>query len=196
MTPRQLISVFGVTAGVLVLVLVCVDWSPTALQDPARTLGLNAQGVVRWGEHPNRAPFSVLELTLFLGVGLAFVVAGITAWRSLPARNPGVLLCTAGWLWLAAGVRRSSDPLAFTLGVSLTLMYQPPLLHLALSFPLGVLRTRMEKAAVGFFFGSWLVATVLGWAFFDPRLHVSGGAVHLAEPVASLGQPGAHDHTW
>ena len=175
MTPRQLISVFGVTAGVLVLVLVCVDWSPTALQDPARTLGLNAQGVVRWGEHPNRAPFSVLELTLFLGVGLAFVVAGITAWRSLPARNPGVLLCTAGWLWLAAGVRRSSDPLAFTLGVSLTLMYQPPLLHLALSFPLGVLRTRMEKAAVGFFFGSWLVATVLGWAFFDPRLHVSVG---------------------
>ena len=75
MTPRQLISVFGVTAGVLVLVLVCVDWSPTALQDPARTLGLNAQGVVRWGETPNRAPFSVLELTLFLGVGLAFVVA-------------------------------------------------------------------------------------------------------------------------
>ena len=86
-----------------------------------------------------------------------------------------MLLCTAGWLWLAAGVRRSSDPLAFTLGVSLTLMYQPPLLHLALSFPLGVLRTRMEKAAVGFFFGSWLVATVLGWAFFDPRLHVSVG---------------------
>jgi hypothetical protein len=54
-------------------------------------------------------------------------------------------------------------------------MYQPPLLHLALSFPVGVLRTRAEKAAVGFFFGSWLVASVLGWAFFDPRLHVAVG---------------------
>ncbi|WP_353711954.1 histidine kinase [Arthrobacter sp. K5] len=175
MTPRQLICVLGVTAGVLVLVLASVDWSPTALQDPARTIGLNAQGVVRWGENPNRAPFSALELMLFIGVGLAFVVAGITAWRSRPTRNPGVLLCAAGWLWLAAGIRRSSDPLAFTLGVTLTLMYQPPLLHLALSFPLGVLRTRAEKAAVGFFFGSWLVASVLGWAFFDPRLHVAVG---------------------
>ena len=102
MTPRQLISVLGVTAGVLVLVLASIDWSPTALQDPARTIGLNAQGVVRWGENGNRAPFSAFELTLFIGVGLAFVVAGITAWRSRPTRNPGVLLCTAGWLWLAA----------------------------------------------------------------------------------------------
>ena len=175
MTPRQLTSVLGVTTGFVILVLVCVDWSPIALQDPARTLGLNAQGVLRWGETPNRTPFTVLELTLFLGVGLAFVLAGVTAWRSRPSRNPGLLLVVAGWLWLASGMRRSSDPSLFTLGVTLTLMYQPPLLQLALSFPSGRLRNRSEKTAVVFFYTSWLLAPLAGWAFFDPRLHVRVG---------------------
>lgn len=175
MTPKQLLSVVAVTAGIVVVIVVCVDWSPVALQDPARALGLNAQGVLQWGEHPNRLPFSEFELALFLGVGLAFVVAGVIAWRSQPARNPAVLLIAAGWLWLASGVRRSSDPVAFTLGVTLTLMYQPPLLQLALSFPSGVLRNRADKGAVAFFFASWVFAAVAGWAFFDPRLHVMVG---------------------
>lgn len=175
MTPKQLISTVGVTCGIVLVVLVCIDWSPVAAQDPARTLGLNAQGVLRWGENPSRAPFSVFELALHLAVGLAFVMAGVTAWQSRPTRNPGVLLCVAGWLWLASGVRRSSDPVLFTLGVTLTLMYQPPLLQLALSFPSGVLRSRAERAGVAFFFASWLLAPVAGWAFFDPRLHVGVG---------------------
>lgn len=175
MSPKQLTWVAAVTFGIVLLVLVCVDWAPAAVQDPARTLGLNAQGVRRWGENQGRSPFSVFELSLFLAVGLAFVVAGVTAWRSRPTRSPGVLLCTAGWLWLASGIRRSSDPVAFTLGVTLTLMYQPPLLQLALSFPSGVLRSRFEKAGVAFFYASWLLAPVAGWAFFDPRLHTKVG---------------------
>jgi signal transduction histidine kinase len=174
-SPKQLTSVAAVTFGIVLLVLACVDWSPAAVQDPARTLGLNAQGVLRWGENQGRSPFSAFELSLFLAVGLAFVVAGVTAWRSRPTRNPGVLLCISGWLWLASGVRRSSDPVAFTLGVTLTLMYQPPLLQLALSFPSGLLRSRAEKAGVTFFYVSWLLAPVAGWAFFDPRLHIKVG---------------------
>ena len=175
MSPKQLISVAVVTLCVVLVVLVSIDWSPVALQDPARTLGLNAQGVLRWGENPSRTPFSVFELALFLAVGLAFIAAGVTAWGSRPTRNPGVLLCVAGWLWLASGIRRSTDPVAFTLGVTLTLMYQPPLLHLALSFPSGLLRSRVEKAGVAFFYASWLLAPVAGWAFFDPRLHIKVG---------------------
>jgi signal transduction histidine kinase len=172
---KQLISVAVVTLGIVLLVLVCTDWSPIALQDPARTLGLNAQGVLRWGENANRMPFSIFELALFLGVGLSFIAAGVTAWGSRPTRSPGVLLCIAGWLWLASGLRRSSDPVAYTLGVTLTLMYQPPLLQLALSFPSGLLRSLAEKAGVAFFYASWLLAPVAGWAFFDPRLHVRVG---------------------
>jgi signal transduction histidine kinase len=174
-SPKQLTLVTAVTFGIVLLVLVCVDWSSVAVQDPARTLGLNAQGVLRWGENQDRLPFSAFELSLFLAVGLAFVVAGVMAWRSRPTRNPGVLLCTAGWLWLASGIRRSSDPVAFTLGVTLTLMYQPPLLQLALSFPSGVLRSGFEKVGVAFFYASWLLAPVAGWAFFDPRLRTKVG---------------------
>jgi len=176
MTPKQLILVVAATAGVLALVLMSIDWQPVALQDPARTLGiLNAQGVIRWGENPDRAPFTVFELSLFIAVGLAFVLAGVTAWQTRPNRNPGLLLVIAGLLWLASGIRRSSDPFLFTAGVTLTLMYQPPLLQLALCFPSGVLRSRAERRAVVFFFAAWLVIAVASWAFFDPRLHITAG---------------------
>ena len=176
MTPKQLILVVAATAGVLALVLMSIDWQPVALQDPARTLGiLNAQGVIRWGENPDRAPFTVFELSLFIAVGLAFVLAGVTAWQTRPNRNPGLLLVIAGLLWLASGIRRSSDPFLFTAGVTLTLMYQPPLLQLALCFPSGVLRSRAERRAVVFFFAAWLVIAIASWAFFDPRLHITAG---------------------
>ena len=176
MTPKQLILVVAATAGVLALVLMTIDWQPVALQDPARTLGiLNAQGVIRWGENPDRAPFTVFELSLFIAVGLAFVLAGVTAWQTRPNRNPGLLLVIAGLLWLGSGIRRSSDPFLFTAGVTLTLMYQPPLLQLALCFPSGVLRSRAERRAVVFFFAAWLVIAVASWAFFDPRLHITAG---------------------
>ena len=176
MTPKQLILVVAATAGVLALVLMSIDWQPVALQDPARTLGiLNAQGVIRWGEDPDRAPFTVFELSLFIAVGLAFVLAGVTAWQTRPNRNPGLLLVIAGLLWLASGIRRSSDPFLFTAGVTLTLMYQPPLLQLALCFPSGVLRSRAERRAVVFFFAAWLVIAIASWAFFDPRLHITAG---------------------
>jgi signal transduction histidine kinase len=176
MTFRQFCGVLATTAVLMALVLVNIDWSPAAVSDPARTLFLNAQGVLRWSESPNRMPFSVPELLLFLAVGLAFVAAGVTAWRSRPNRNPGLLLVVSGWMWLAAGLRLSSNPLAFTLGVTLTLMYQPPLLQLALSFPGGVLRSKWEKRFVTFFFASWLFIAIAGWAFFDPREQIPSNA--------------------
>jgi len=175
-TPRQTAWVLAVTAGLAAVVLLAVDWSPLAMQDPARTLGLlNAQGVVHLGGIADRVPFSLLEFAMFLAVGLGLVLSGVAAWRSQPNGRPGFLLVLAGWLWLAAGLRRSSDPLAFTTGVTLTLMYQPPLLQLALSFPTGTLKTRLQKVAVGFFFSLWLAIAVANWAFFDPRLHVAAG---------------------
>jgi signal transduction histidine kinase len=176
MTFRQFWGVLAATAALVALVLVNVDWSPAAVTDPARTLFLNAQGVLRWSQNPDRTPFSVLELVLFLAVGLAFVAAGITAWHSRPNRNPGLLLVVSGWMWLAAGLRLSSHPLAFTLGVTLTLMYQPPLLQLALCFPGGVLRSKRERRFVTFFFASWLFIAIAGWAFFDPRQQIPGDA--------------------
>ncbi|MGW9414707.1 histidine kinase [Arthrobacter cupressi] len=176
MTPRQMALVLAVTAGLTAVVLLAVDWSPRALQDPARTLGLlNAQGVVHLGGIADRAPFSLLEFGMFLAVGLGLVLSGVAAWRSQPSGRPGFLLVLAGWLWLAAGLRRSSDPFAFTAGVTLTLMYQPPLLQLALSFPTGKLKTRLQQGAVVFFFSLWLAIAVANWAFFDPRLHVAAG---------------------
>lgn len=61
-SPKQLMSVTAVAFGIVLLVLVCIEWSPIAVQDPARTLGLNAQGVLRWGENPGRRRFRFLNL--------------------------------------------------------------------------------------------------------------------------------------
>ncbi|WP_245413273.1 hypothetical protein [Arthrobacter celericrescens] len=176
MTQKQTVLVVVVTTGLVTLVLLLLDWSPAAFNDPAKTLGLlSPQGVVHLGGNIDRVPFTLFELMMFLAVGLAFVGSGIAVERHRPGRNQGFLLVLAGWLWIAGGLRRSSDPLAFTLGVTLTLMYQPPLLQLALNFPSGVLGTRAEKRAVAFFFAFWFVSAIACWAFFDPRLHATAG---------------------
>ena len=175
MAFKHLVAVLALFLGLVIAVTASVDWSPTAVQDPARTIGVDAQSVVRFGESGDRLPFSYLELIMFISVGLIFLVAGIILWRNRPRLSPGTLLVAAGLLWMAGGFRRSSDPSLFTVGVIMSWMYQPPLLQLALSFPYGGQPGRATRWFVRFFYVSWLTITVLEWVFFDPRLHVRSG---------------------
>lgn len=175
MAYGYIVAVLAAFLSLVGAVTASVDWSPAAVQDPARTIGVDPQAVVRFGESGDRLPFSYVELMLFIGVGLIFLVSGLVLWRNRPRLSPGTLLVAAGLLWIAGGFRRSSDPSLFTVGVILTWMYQPPLLHLALSFPYGGRTSRATAWFVRFFYISWLAITVLEWVFFDPRLHVSSG---------------------
>lgn len=65
---------------------------------------------------PGGPPVGPAELVAFPAVGVAFVAAGIIAWRSRPDDNTGRLMVLAGVLWLVKGAvrhaTRSSSPWA------------------------------------------------------------------------------------
>ena len=113
--------------------------------------------------------FGTTELILFLGAGIAFVVSGAIAWQFRPHDLTGPLILAAGLLWLLGGLRRSSNPVAFTIGIIATNLYLPVLLQAVIGFPTGRLHHRWEKWFVGV---TWVLATigvVAEWMFFDPR---------------------------
>ncbi|UMP02031.1 sensor histidine kinase [Amycolatopsis sp. EV170708-02-1] len=170
-------AVLVATATVLLVtgVVASVDWSTAAIHDPARalTLGpLEAFVADRSGLLP---AFDRIELITFLVAGVASVVSGAVVWRFRPDALTGRLIVLAGLLWLASGIRRSSDPQLFTAGVVLTHTALPLAIQVALGYPTGRLRRRWEKWYIA---GCWLVATfgiASEWLFFDP---LSTSAVH------------------
>ncbi|HKS48950.1 MAG TPA: histidine kinase [Amycolatopsis sp.] len=109
-------------------------------------------------------------------------MSGAVVMRFRPQARTGRLVLLAGLLWLASGLRRSADPMLFTVGVVLTYTPIPLLIQIGLGYPTGQLRRRWERWYVG---GCWFLATagVAGeWLFFDPR---SARAVH-ASPSHNL----------
>lgn len=169
MSRRTLGIVAAATMVVIAAVTVSVDWSEAAVHDPARTLLLGPRESFVAAQGPYPPVFTPGELALFLCSGLSFVLSGILLWRRRPQDLSGPLISAAGLLWLSGGIRRSSDPLAFTAGVVLTNLYLPLLIHMLLGFPSGRLHRGWARWFVG---GAWVLATVgvvCEWLFFDPR---------------------------
>ncbi|NEW58447.1 sensor histidine kinase [Nocardia cyriacigeorgica] len=170
MSRRALVTMVVATLALVAAVVLAVDWSESAVHDPARALLLGPRESFVAAQGPNPPVFGVVELVLFLCAGLSFVISGTLAWRARPDVQAGALIAVAGLLWLSGGIRRSSDPALFTAGALLTNLYLPVLIHMVLGFPSGRLRYRWERWFVG---GAWLLATVgvaCEWLFFDPRL--------------------------
>ncbi|QIX51240.1 ATP-binding protein [Rhodococcus sp. DMU1] len=158
-----------VTAVLVATIAAAVDWSPAALRDPARTLLLGPRESFAAAEGPFLPVFGPTELALFLGTGVAFVVSGAIAWNNRPHDLSGPLILMAGLLWFLGGLRRSGEPVAFTVGVAATNLYLPVLLQALIGFPTGRLHRRWQRLFVG---AAWLLATigiVAEWLFFDPR---------------------------
>ncbi|WP_431954807.1 sensor histidine kinase [Nocardia lijiangensis] len=172
MVPRATPHIIGVAALAALLsigVVLAVDWSEAAVHDPARTLLLGPREAFAAAQHPAWPAFGPGELALYLLAGAAFVVPGLWIWISGRYDLAGPLLAVAGLTWLAAGVRRSSDPLLFTSGALLTNFYLPVVIPVLLGFPSGRLHASWERWCVR---GCWVLA-VFGvaaeWMFFDPR---------------------------
>lgn len=146
MSRRTLVTVVAVTTLVVVAVVVAsLDW-------------------------PHVRYFGPAELVGFLAVGVAFVTAGIVAWRNRPDNSTGRLMVVAGVLWLVKGINVSNDPLVFTVGAALTLMYLPVLIHLLLGFPTGRLNRRWERWFLGGCYAFFLVSIPLLLMFYDPSI--------------------------
>jgi signal transduction histidine kinase len=158
-----------VTLALVLAVVAAADWSVVATHDPARALTLGPLEAFVADRNGLLPVFSRTELITFLFAGVANVVSGAVVCRFRPEALTGRLVMFAGLLWLASGVRRSSDPALFTAGAVLTYTVIPLAIQIGLGYPKGRLRHRWERWYIA---GCWALATVgvaSEWLFFDPR---------------------------
>ncbi|MFD4442766.1 sensor histidine kinase [Nocardia sp. NPDC058519] len=170
MTPRTIALIGGVTAcaaALSVAVVLSVDWSEAALYDPARILLLGPREAFKAA---SLSPvFGRVELVLFLLAGASFAASGLFTWTNRPHDLAGPLFVLAGLVWLAGGIRRSSDPLLFTTGAVMTNIYLPVMIPVLLGFPSGRLNHVWERWCVGACWALAVVGVSAEWMFFDPR---------------------------
>ncbi|MCW2848308.1 MAG: histidine kinase, partial [Marmoricola sp.] len=107
-------------------------------------------------------------------IGVGHVETGIAVWKRRPDSRVGVLLIVAGLLWLVQGLRRSSVPGLFSIGIVSTNAYNPVLLQLVLSIPAGRLRGRGDRALVIAFYIYSCVVNVGGWLLINHRRLLGG----------------------
>lgn len=108
-----------------------------------------------------------------LVAGLSFVAAGMTALAQQRFRRVGVLLTAVGWAWFAYEIGYVYEPLPYTFARVAGGLWQPLLAHLALGFPSGRLRTRLERAVVAASYVLYLgssVALLMFWHSRGPSL--------------------------
>jgi signal transduction histidine kinase len=87
-------------------------------------------------------------------VGASFLAAGLAAWRRWPANRLGLLFSVVGYAWWLPNVGYLPYALPFTIGNVVTSVYAASLAHLALAWPTGRLRSRLE---------CWVVVAVYTW---------------------------------
>jgi len=87
-------------------------------------------------------------------VGASFLAAGLAAWRRWPANRLGLLFSIVGYAWWLPNVGYLPYALPFTIGNVVTSVYAASLAHLALAWPTGRLRSRLE---------CWVVVAVYAW---------------------------------
>ena len=95
------------------------------------------------------------------------MAAGTYLWSTRPRDLVGPLFVLAGLLWIVGGIRRSSDPVLFTLGAVATNFYLPVLIAVLLGFPTGRLQSRGERWCVVACWATAVLGVSAEWMFFD-----------------------------
>ena len=125
-----------------------------------------------WPYGPGPAIY-VITPTLVL---LAYLAAGLIAWQRHPAERIGLLFTIVGYAWFLPALTRLHDPLPFTIGWLTGSLYQASLAHLALAWPYGRLRTRLDRAVVAANYAWNIGINVVQMLFWDPRTNGCGPA--------------------
>ena len=112
---------------------------------------------------------SALVLLAYLGVGLA-------AWQRYPAERIGLLFTMAGYAWFLPSLTQLHYPLPFTAGYLTGSLYQAVLAHLALAWPYGRLRTRLDRVVVAVNYSFNLGNNAVQMLFWNPRTNGCGTA--------------------
>ena len=125
-----------------------------------------------WPEPPGPAIY-VITPTLVL---LAYLGVGLIAWQRHPAERIGLLFTIVGYAWFLPALTRLHYPLPFTIGYLTGSLYQASLAHLALAWPYGRLRSRLDMAVVAGSY-AWNVGNnLVQMLFWNPRTNGCGVA--------------------
>jgi signal transduction histidine kinase len=115
-----------------------------------------------------RPPPPPVFAALTITTGAAFLAAGIAARDRWPGNRVGLLFTITGYLWLLTWLDHLPNSLAFTYGNLSWTWYQAPLVHLALAWPGGRLRTRFERGVVITGYAWIVVSNVAALMFWNP----------------------------
>jgi signal transduction histidine kinase len=125
-----------------------------------------------WPEPPG-PPIYVITPTLVL---LAYLVVGLMAWQRHPAERIGLLFTIVGYAWFLPALTRVHAPLPFTIGWLTGSLYQASLAHLALAWPYGRLRSRLDRAVVAANYAWNIGNNIAAMLFWNPRTNGCGPA--------------------
>jgi signal transduction histidine kinase len=138
-----------------------------ALAILAFLLGLTSAALIMTSEHVETRG---LALALIVGSGWSFAFTGLYAWARRPGNNVGALMTAVGFTCFFQGLTASNNEVVFAIGICGQILPFAFLIHLLVSFPSGLLRGRVQLAAVGL---GYLVTGPLQliWAVFtDPTV--------------------------
>jgi signal transduction histidine kinase len=115
----------------------------------------------------------VITPTLVL---VAYLSVGLVAWERHPAERIGLLFTIVGYAWFLPALTRLHDPLPFTVGWLTGSLYQAALAHLALAWPYGRLRSRLDRAVVAANYAWNIGNNIVQMLFWNPRTNGCGPA--------------------
>jgi signal transduction histidine kinase len=122
---------------------------------------------------PLGPPIYVITPALVL---LAYLGVGLAAWQRYPAERIGLLFTMAGYAWFLPSLTQLHYPLPFTAGYLTGSLYQAVLAHLALAWPYGRLRTRLDRVVVAVNYSFNLGNNAVQMLFWNPRTNGCGTA--------------------
>jgi signal transduction histidine kinase len=79
---------------------------------------------------------------------LAYLVVGLAAGQRYPAERIGLLFTVVGYAWFLPSLTQLHSPVPFTIGIATVSVYQAGLAHLALAWPYGRLKARLDVVVV------------------------------------------------
>jgi signal transduction histidine kinase len=93
-----------------------------------------------------------------LVAGWLLIGCGLFGWRRWPESRSGVLLAMTGFAWFAPNFAPSDVGAVDWLAAHALFLHRGPLLQLALTYPVGRVRGRLDRAGVALAWGAALVA--------------------------------------
>src|SRR5262249_36423949 len=139
------------------------------------------------GHNPNVGAYQTAGVPVCLLVGWSFIGCGLIAWQQRPGNRLGPVMIFIGFAWFASFLTEARNPLLFTPGTAVQLVYLAGFVYLVVSFPSGRVRGRLEHGLV------WWAVAVTIVVQLASLLATDSGAVLGTGAPANLLEVGRND---